>query len=112
MDSGRARTGLAGFGEDSFREYLERLLVSVNREGHLSALGAAAFPQMLIHSLENRLQIEHWYGRHPEIDDQEIKRSLFIVGMPRTGSTLLSYQLSLDPATRCFRVWESEQPCP
>jgi len=108
----RRRTGLDDFGEASFGEGLERLVDSVNRESRMSAFGAAAFPEVLIHALVNRLEIEDWYRRHPEIDQEEIVAPLFIVGMPRTGSTLLSYQLALDPGTRSYRLWESEQPCP
>jgi hypothetical protein len=108
----RRRAGLDDFGEDSFREGLERLVDSVNRESRMSAFGAAAFPEVLIHALVNRLEIEDWYRRHPEIDGEEIVAPVFIVGLPRTGSTLLSYQLSLDPCTRSFRLWESEKPCP
>ena len=112
LDEARMRTGLAEFGDDTFREGLERLVDSVNRESRMSALGAGAFPKVIVHSLVNRLEIEDWYRRHPEIDDEKIIAPLFGVGMPRTGSTLLSYLLSLDPDTRSFRLWESEQPCP
>src|SRR5882672_4817483 len=104
ISEARKRAGLEDFGEDSFREGLERLVESVNRESRMSAFGAAAFPEVLIHALVNRLQIEDWYRRHPEIDDEQITAPLFIVGMPRTGSTLLSYQLALDPGTRSFRL--------
>jgi len=112
LDEARKRTGLNDFGNDYFREGLTRLVKSVNREASLSPFGAAAFPEVIIHALVNRLEIEDWYRRHPEIENEEIAAPLFIVGMPRTGSTLLSYQLSLDPGTRSFRLWESERPCP
>jgi hypothetical protein len=58
------------------------------------------------------LQIEHWYARHPEIDDQEIVAPLFGLGLPRTGSTALSFLLAQDPVRRSLRVWEASQPCP
>lgn len=108
----RRRTGLQNLGEASFREPLDRLVESVNRETRFSSFGAIAFPEMLTKSLINRLEVEDWYQRHPEIDEEEIVAPLFGVGMPRTGSTLLAALLSLDPNTRWLRPWESLSPCP
>ena len=50
--------------------------------------------------LASRLEIEQWYARHPEIDDQEIVAPLFGLGLPRTGSTALSFLLACDTARR------------
>jgi hypothetical protein len=108
----RSRTGLHNLGDESFLEPLERLIDSVNRESELSEFGALAFPEVLIRPLINRLEIEEWYRRHPEIDDEEIVAPLFCLGLPRTGSTLLGYLLALDPDTRVLRQWEAEKPCP
>jgi len=108
----RTRTGLEDLGEDSFRESLERLLDSVNREAKFTDVGAYAFREMMIQSFTNRLQIEDWYRRHPEIDDEEIIAPVFGVGLPRTGSSLLSSLQALDPETRSLRTWEASQPCP
>jgi hypothetical protein len=60
----------------------------------------------------NRLEVEQWYARFPEIDDQRIVAPLFGLGLPRTGSTALSYLLARDPARRFLRVWEGNSPCP
>jgi hypothetical protein len=112
LDEARRRTGLSRFGSDAFHEPLRRLLESVDHESRLTAAGLASFREVLLHALVNRLQVEDWYHRHPEIDDRSIVAPVFIVGFPRTGSTLLSYLLALDPNTRMIRQWESEQPCP
>ena len=63
-------------------------------------------------TLCNRLQVEHWYAEHPEIDDEEVVVDLLGVGFPRTGSTALSQLLGEDPSVRTLRVWESSTPCP
>jgi hypothetical protein len=112
IDTARSRSGLNDFGGDSFREGLERLVDSINRESQLNDLGTLAVPEMLIGFLINRLQVEDWYRRHPEIDDEQIVAPLFGVGLPRTGSTALSFMLAQDPGTRSLRVWEAGQPCP
>lgn len=108
----RATTGLDDFGDESFREGLEVLVSSAEREAHLSELGELAFYGRLGSLLANRLQVEDWYRRHPEIEEQEIVAPLFGVGLPRTGSTALSFLLAEDPAARSLRTWESSKPCP
>src|SRR5689334_789626 len=108
----RRRTGLQNLGEDSFREPLERLAESVNRERPLTPFGAEALTATVLKALTNRLEVEEWYRRHPEIDEEEIVTPVFGVGMPRTGSTLLGSLLALDPETRWLRTWEAISPCP
>lgn len=112
IDAARSRSGLNDFGRDSFREGLERLVDSINRESKLNELGAIAVPEMLIGLLINRLEVEDWYRRYPEIDDEEVVAPLFGVGLPRTGSTALSFMLAQDPNNRSLRVWEAGKPCP
>lgn len=112
LEAARAATGLSDFGELPFREGLDRLVDAINRESTLSDFGKAAVPAMLIGRLVNRLQIEDWYRRHPEIDDEVIRDPVFTVGLPRTGSTALGHMLALDPSTRVLRAWEAAQPCP
>jgi Sulfotransferase family len=107
-----AATSLEDFGEDSFREGLEKLVTSADTEARLTDRGAAAFDAQLVDLLSWRLQIEHWYRLHPEIEDQEIVAPLFGLGLPRTGSTALSCLLAEDPAARSIRSWEARFPCP
>ncbi len=105
-------TGLSHFGGDSFREGLEVLVGALNREGKLNAAGDRAIRDRIVMHLSQRLQIEEWYRRHPEIDEVDIREPLFGVSLPRTGSSALSFLLSSDPDIRYLRVWESGQPCP
>jgi hypothetical protein len=112
IDTARSRSGLDDFGGDSFREALERLVDSINRESPLNEMGQVAVPELLIAILTNRLEIEHWYHKHPEIDDEQIVAPLFGIGLPRTASTALSFMLAQDPNTRSIRAWESDKPCP
>ena len=62
--------------------------------------------------LVNRLEVEQWFARHPEIDEQEIVAPLFGLGLPRTGSTALSFLLASDTTRRSLRTWEAGKPCP
>jgi len=105
-------TGLSDFGGDSFKEGLEILVNALNSEAKLTDIGDYALRDRILMHLKQRLEIEGWYRRHPEIDDEEIMDPLFGVSLPRTGSTALSYLLSSDPGIRYLRVWESSRPCP
>ena len=107
-----AQTGLDDFGDDSFREGLEVLLASLRDEARLNARGEGYLYPRIVTALSQRLQVEDWYRRHPEIDDVEIPPPLIGLGLPRTGSTALSLLLSQDPGIRYLRRWESAQPCP
>ncbi|MET0271075.1 MAG: sulfotransferase [Sphingomonas sp.] len=107
-----ARTGLEDYGADTFREGLERLVASADREARFTAAGAAAFDMQIVDLLAQRLQVEDWHRRHPEIDAEEIVAPLIGLGLPRTGSTALAHMLGEDPATRSIRAWEAIAPCP
>ena len=107
-----ASTGLDDFGDDSFREGLEILVRSLQDEAQLNAMGEGFIYPRLISHLEQRLQVEDWYRRHPEIDEVPMVAPLIGLGLPRTGSTALSQLLATDPQVRYLRRWESAQPCP
>ena len=112
LQQARQATSLEDFGDDSFREGLEVLVKSADNEARLSERGRIGFDMQIVDLLSNRLKVESWYSRHPEIDEQEIVAPLIGLGLPRTGSTALSCLLAEDPATRSIRNWESMEPCP
>jgi hypothetical protein len=107
-----ARAGSDDFGPDSWREGFEVLTRALATEGSLNELGQRIFSDQLVGYLANRLEVEKWYRRHPEIDDEAIVAPLFGLGMPRTGSTALSFLLASDRSRRSLRTWEAGSPCP
>lgn len=112
MEAAVTQTGLNDFGDDSFREGLEILVRSLRAEARLNSAGEAFLYQRITGHLAQRLLVEDWYRQHPETDDVPIVSVLFGVGLPRTGSTALSFLLAQDPRVRYLRQWESFQPCP
>lgn len=112
MQAAVTETGLDDFGADSFREGLEVLLGALDREARLNPRGEAYIYGRIQLHLRQRLQVEQWYRCHPEIDDEQITSPLFGLGLPRTGSTALSFLLAQDPAVRYLHSWEATQPCP
>ena len=104
--------GLSDFGDPSFHAGLEALCAALNFQAQLSATGAAIFRQKLVTQLANRLHVEDWFARHPEIANEPIEAPLVIVGLPRTGTTKLHRLLSRDPRFSWMNFWESQFPVP
>lgn len=105
-------TGLGDFGPGDFREGLGVLLASLDKDGDLAASTDEAVLGDLRRRLANRLEVEAWYGEHPEVDGVPVLGPVDITGLPRTGTTALADMLSLDPQFRCLRGWEQTKPCP
>jgi hypothetical protein len=105
-------TGLRDFGDDAFREALGRLVDALEGEADLTLLGRLIARTDLARSLENRLRMVDTIRRHPEITAAPIERPLFIVGLPRTGTSILHELLAQDPANRVPMTWEVMHPWP
>jgi hypothetical protein len=112
LDEARARTGLDDFGGQEFCEPLRRLLDSIESEGSLHFVGRVLARDDILNLLENRLRITEARKRHPEIDGVEIRRPIFVTGLPRTGTSILHELLACDPANRVPLAWEVRHPCP
>ncbi len=108
----RTQTGLEETGGVHYREGLDRLVASMNEEGGLTETGVAMQQMRLTMLLAARLQVEETYRGHPDIDDQVIEGPVFVIGLPRTGTTALSQLVAADPKFRSLRTWESAAPVP
>lgn len=108
----RSRTGLEDFGDDGFREALGVLLRSLRDEAPLNELGRATFRARILESLETRLKTQHWIARHPEILEERIGGPLVVVGLMRTGTTMLQRMLASDPRHHAAMWWETRFPAP
>jgi hypothetical protein len=101
IDRARTETGLEDFGDASFREGLEVLAGALSRDS-LTEIGHIAWLGQIGGYLTERLRIEDWYRRHPEIDAEEIRAPIVVTGLPRTGTTVLSNLLARIPRrARC-----------
>ncbi len=106
------KTGLSDFGEGSFQPALERLLLSLREEASLSLIGRVAVTSMLFDELSNRLQLVEYRKQRVEVAKQSIERPLFVLGLPRTGTTILYELLAQDAAHRAPMSWEVSKPMP
>jgi hypothetical protein len=104
--------GLKDFGDDSYREPLEKLLWSLQYEAQLNDLGSVILRQRVVDILATRLRVEAYFKRFPEILDEEIIAPLVIVGLPRTGTTMLHRTIAADPRMIAPLWYEVRYPCP
>jgi hypothetical protein len=113
LGEARRRTRLEDLAEDeAFREAFPRLLHSFEHEARLSLIGRIAAREDLVRLLANRLRLVEDRRRHPAIAAEEVRRPLFVTGLPRTGTTLLHGLLAQDPANRVPLHWEMIHPSP
>ena len=106
------RAGSDDFGGESFREGMSVLLDSLEREAALTTLGRLSCRETLLGYLENRLRLQQYRLAHPELEREVIERPVFIVGLPRTGTTILFNLISQDPRNRPPMSWEVHWPVP
>jgi hypothetical protein len=99
-------TGLDDFGDDAFREPFGLLVDGLEHEASLTLLGRIIARADLVRLLENRLRMVAAQAAHPAIGAGRVERPLVIVGLPRTGTTILHQLLAQDPANRVPMTWE------
>ena len=106
------RSGLNDFGDMSFVDPLRRFLASCNDEASLSLVGRMATRWDVLRFLTNLLHFRNAEKHDPAILNEEIKRPIFITGLPRSGTTFLHRLLMEDPDNRAPRVWQTIYPYP
>jgi hypothetical protein len=106
LDSARNLTGLTDFGPEDFRERMALRLNEVDAHKHNTAFGRLEFFQGMARTVANRQKILNLLKLHPEIREVEVKRPIFIVGMPRSGTTDLVNTLAADSRFRTMPNWE------
>jgi hypothetical protein len=112
-EEARRRTGLRDFGDPPIEPALSILVNSLEIEADLHPLGRFLMRAHLRELLETRLRLAQvWGARSQALEGSQIKRPVFITGMPRSGSTFLHELLAENPANRVPRVWEVMFPIP
>ena len=111
VEQARQATGLERFDSDSFREGLGIFLADVNA-GQPPEAAVERIQSAVVQALGNRLKVTEYLEQHPELLARPIERPVFVFGIPRTGTTLLSNLLAADPARRSPLTWEIDDPVP
>jgi hypothetical protein len=106
------QTGLSDWGDAKFLRDYAVLLSSFEHNSALSLLGRLGMRREFLRVLTNRLYIQDSLKRQPAILNTPIPRPLFILGLPRTGTTLLHKMLAQDPNMRVPPLWQLLVPLP
>lgn len=104
--SAQRRTGLVDFGSPPLFPALQVLTESLEQEGNLHPLGRFLARMHLRTVLETRLRLVAAWKAAGDRQPQQIRRPIFITGMPRSGSTFLHELLAQDAQNRAPRFWE------
>lgn len=111
IELAQQQTGLTEFDSDSFREPLNELLAGINeRSERESILGR--LNDEIVAALANRLRVTDYLKQHPEIEDSPIEAPIIVMGMPRTGTTMMSYLLDCEEQFRSLLNWEAVDSVP
>ena len=105
------KEALTDWGPGEFEQPLTVLLDDYPGAG-LNAIGEHILRSGIVHSLRMRLRAQEWMRRHPEILEETITAPIVVVGMMRSGTTLLQRLLAADPRLHCARGWEVVEAAP
>jgi len=112
LDSAMRATGLSDFGADDWREPFQILIKSFEEDADLNLIGRIRARAEILNLLQARLMIEESYKRHPEIEDEEIRQPIFVIGQGRSGTSFLVNMLAANPDNSALLHWEAMFPCP
>lgn len=112
LKQARNDTGLLDFGDSRFHEGLERLCEALNTEAQLSVFGKLMAAKELRDYLKARLRIVEHLKQNPRLSAAAIEQPLFVLGLPRTGTSITHELLAQDPSNRVPLSWEVRHPYP
>lgn len=109
-------TGLSDFGwvEGTDHEAGLRLLAEdlASPEAGLTPLGNYFQRSEVKGALVGRLLTQARFTEHPEHAEVPIERPVFVMGLPRTGTTALHRLLHADPVAQGLEMWLTQFPQP
>lgn len=113
LDVARSTTGLSDLGEDDWPGWTEtfaRQIESIDTESNLHLLGRVLTRSEVLRVLETWLRLQRAWATDRAIASEEIAAPIFVVGPPRTGTTILLELLALDPRLRAPIAYEALYP--
>ena len=110
LEGARKITNLSDFGDRSFHRPLSQLVESLKNEAHLNFVGQSVMRNMLTDLLSERLRVQYCLQQYPEILAEKIEKPLFIIGLPRSGTTFLFNSLCQDTNSLWLQHWELRLP--
>ena len=109
---GRAADDRAALGDDDFVEPLALFCHGLEHEADLTLMGRWMSRRMILRLLEVRIQLTDHLAADPGTGEEPIEAPIFVIGAPRTGTTVMHGVLAVDPAHRAPEGWELLRPVP
>jgi len=103
-------TGLTDLGDDDWRPSYDLLLEALVEESDLHAVGRLLARTELLRTLRNRLRLTALWRARPDWLAAPVEQPVFIVGSPRSGTSILHELMATDPDTRAPAMWEMNHP--
>jgi hypothetical protein len=113
LRTAQAATGLTDLGATEWggwEETYRRLIQSIDAESQLHLLGRVLTRAEMLRTLSTWLRLQNAWQSTPAIASVNVEAPLFVVGPPRTGTTILLELLALDPALRAPIAYEALYP--
>jgi hypothetical protein len=106
-------TGLSDFGDGRHEEGLRILVDDLNSSATGLTPRGNYFQRSEVKSaLVGVLQTQAQFVAHPEHAQVPIERPIFLMGLPRTGTTILHRLLHADPGAQGLELWLTAYPQP
>ncbi|MCA9489184.1 MAG: hypothetical protein KC621_04660, partial [Myxococcales bacterium] len=112
LDAARRQTGLDDWGDEHFLEPLNHVVAAVREREAFTPLARIILRQSWIRAVCNRLWLQDWTKKHPETLQTSVQRPIFVLGFPRTGTTVLQNLFALKQGRRGLYFWELTNPVP
>lgn len=109
---GRAPDDQAALGDDAFVQPLTLFCHGLENEADLTVMGRWMSRRMILRLLEVRIQINDYLAADLGTLDEPVHQPIFVIGAPRTGTTVMHGVLAQDPDHRAPEGWELLRPVP
>ncbi len=97
---------------DAAREGLDRLMAALGAESELTLFGQVSVRYDMIRLLRNAAQVEATHAADSALAARPVTAPIFILGLPRSGTSFLHSLLAEDPANAVPRQWQTIHPGP
>jgi hypothetical protein len=106
VNEAKALVGLEQFDRDNVVANLERLVDAINTETKITTDGEKRLHTAGVYCLVNRLLLQQFLAAHEDLRHADIGPAIFIIGLPRTGSTKLQRLIAQDSRLDHMKFWE------
>ena len=112
MGLAQTKTGLSDFGEQPVEDALDRLMYACREEAGLNLIGRLSTGWDNLRLLKNLLILRDRERADPAILARPVERPIFVIGLPRSGTTYLHALLAEDADSQAVRCWQAVYPYP